>query len=203
MLQEDLGGYDTSQLQAAGAALQWAFELNPIVGGYNSGYTACTRKNAITHKEVSSADRFQAGAQFAAIVLPFTLGLPGKLIPNKLLPHEALFGQQIVDSFGGELIGNTTKNFPGIDGTLNGIKIALKETQGGLAAVLTKASEAEQKALNAGYSGVDVFIKAPNVGAQALVDFASKGPLVQIPSQGTVSVINVLTKDGWVTIFRL
>jgi hypothetical protein len=63
---------------------------------------------------------------------------------------------------------------------------------------LKHASQAEAKAAAAGHKGVEVFIKAPNVGKEQLLDFGRKGGLSQIPNQGTVTAINVLTKDGWV-----
>lgn len=129
-------------------------------------------------------------------------GKPGKVIVNKLEKHEAEFAEQIVKHRGGTLEGASTRGLPGIDGTLNKAPISLKETQGGLGAVLKHASKAESQAKNAKYSGVEVFIKAENVGSKELLDFAQKGPLSQIPKQGTVNAINVLTKDGWVRFIK-
>jgi hypothetical protein len=76
----------------------------------------------------------------------------------------------------------------------------LKETQGGLGAVLRHASKAEAQAASAGHSGVEIFIRAPNMQPGALLDFARNGPLTAIPNQETVSAINVLTGGGWVRI---
>jgi len=33
----------------------------------------------------------------------------------------------------------------------------------------------------------------------SLIDFGMKGPLADIPSQGTISRIYVRTRDGWIT----
>ena len=66
--------------------------------------------------------------------------------------------------------------------------------------MLNKASDAEDSALNAHYSGVTVYIDAPNVDTSRLLDFAQNGPLQQIPRQGTVSSIFVYTSGGWVVI---
>ena len=98
------------------------------------------------------------------------------------------------------MVGAAKKSAPGIDGFLEGAPISLKETQGGLAAVLSHASRAEKSAKAAGYVGVEVFIKAPNVEAAKLLGFINGGPLAKIPTQGTVKAINVLTKDGWIRI---
>ena len=124
---------------------------------------------------------------------------PGKtLIKNKFEPHEAAFAEEILEHRGGTIVGPLKKSQPGIDGTIDGRPMSLKETQGGLGAVLRHASQAEAKARKAGVSDVEVFIKAPNVSTQSLLDFGNSGPLGQIPSQGTVSAINVLTANGWV-----
>jgi hypothetical protein len=125
-------------------------------------------------------------------------GRPAELIANKLEPHEAKFASEILQHRGGKLIGAEQRSMPGIDGRLDGKAISLKETEGGLSAVLKHASKAEAQAGNAGYHEVEVFIRAPNVGKDQLLDFGRKGPLSQIPNQGTIEAINVLTKDGWV-----
>ncbi len=127
---------------------------------------------------------------------------PGRVIVNALEKHEAEFAEEIVKHQGGELIGNLQKHQRGIDATLNGAPISLKQTKGGLVAVLSHASDAERSARKAGYSNVELFIKATNVAEKDLLDFARKGPLSKIPNQGTISAINVLTKNGWTRIGR-
>jgi len=147
---------------------------------------------------------FEAGYRSAwtsetgAILLP--AGRPGTVIRNKLDQHEFDFAQDIIRERGGQFIGQPTRDLPGIDGTLNGVPISLKETKGGLGAILRHVSKAEEKARNAGYQGIEVYVKAPNVDRASLLDFAQKGPLMDIPNQGTISSINVRTSDGWVQI---
>nr|AGC71099.1 hypothetical protein [uncultured bacterium A1Q1_fos_2067] len=132
--------------------------------------------------------------------LPVPPGSPGRVVANALESHELSFANDIVGFRGGTLTGAPTRYFPGIDGALDGVPISLKQTKGGLGSVLKNASKAEAQAKNAGYSGVEVFIEAKNVDKTSLLDFAEKGPLAKIPSQGTVSSIHVLTADGWVRI---
>ncbi len=127
-------------------------------------------------------------------------GRPGTVVLNRLLPHEAAFAQEIVDFQEGTFVGAVEKSLPEIDGHLSGIPVSLKETAGGLGAVLRHASKAETSALSAGVSGVELFIKAPNVRATQLLDFARGGPLSQIPGQGTISGISVFTQDGVVRL---
>ncbi|MCG8425600.1 MAG: hypothetical protein MJE77_47580, partial [Proteobacteria bacterium] len=134
----------------------------------------------------------------AAKALP--AGRASSVVVNRLRPHEAAFAREIVAHRGGTFIGATVRNLPGIDGYLNGVAVSLKQTQGGLGAVLRHASKAEASAAKAGFSGVEVFIQAPNVSAARLLDFARGGGLSQIPTQGTVSAINVFTGNGVVRI---
>lgn len=117
---------------------------------------------------------------------------------NKLDPHEEAFAREIVGHRGGKLVGQQVRDTPGIDGHLEGAPVSLKETKGGLGAVLKAASKAESQANKAGEKGVELFIRATNVRKDQLLDFGRKGPLSQIPNQGTIDAINVLTKDGWV-----
>jgi hypothetical protein len=128
-------------------------------------------------------------------------GTPGRVVRNALMPHEYSFALDIAAFRGGELVGNLTRSAPGIDATLDGVPISLKETTGGLGAVLKHASKAEASASNAGFSGVELFIKAPNIQSiETLSDFARNGPLTQIPQQGTISSINIQTAAGWYRI---
>jgi len=130
------------------------------------------------------------------------MGKSGAVIVNKLLPHEAAFAREIVAHRGGTFVGALQRSAPGIDGFLDAVPVALKETQGGLSAVLRHASVAEAQAKAAGYKGVELFIKAANVAEKPLLDFALHGPLTRIPGQGVISAINILTKDGWVRIIH-
>jgi len=123
-----------------------------------------------------------------------------KFIRGKLDDAENAFALRIQQWKGGDFEGVPRRDFPGIDGHLGGIPVSLKETNGGLHAVLTHASKAERSAANAGYSGVDLYIKATNVTKADLEEFANNGPLVKIPTQGTIRKIHVLASDGWYEI---
>jgi hypothetical protein len=139
-----------------------------------------------------------------------TAGKPGSVVVNKLEPHEAAFAREIVAHRGGQFVGTAKRSGPGIDGSLEGVPASLKETTGRLIAVLKTASRAERLAKNAGFTGVELFIKATHLEWKQVIDFARqgpltldfarKGPLLQIPKQGTISTINILTKDGWLII---
>jgi RHS repeat-associated protein len=127
-------------------------------------------------------------------------GRPGSVTPGGLASHEAAFAEEIVGFQGGDFVGVPKRSTPGIDGFLDGVAVSLKETTGGLAAVLRHASKAEKSAQKAGFSGVELFLKAPNVGKAQLLDFAGEGPLTAIPNQGTISSVNVFTRDGVVRV---
>ncbi|HLX48632.1 MAG TPA: RHS repeat-associated core domain-containing protein, partial [Streptosporangiaceae bacterium] len=126
-------------------------------------------------------------------------GLPGSVVPNALEPHELAQAQSIVDLQGGTFIGNTLKSAPGIDGTLDGVPVSLKAYSGSSpVGVLRHASAAELSARNAGYSGVGLYIDAPNVPMSRLLDFGRHSPLNLIPKQGIINTIYVKTAGGWV-----
>jgi RHS repeat-associated protein len=170
--------------RVAGGVEDVAGAATKVAGGVEDVVKATTKVEKVTEtsKQVSKL---------------LKVGRPGNVIANKLLKHELEFAKEIVAHRGGELIGAAKKSAPGIDAFLEGVPISLKQTKGGLTAVLRHASAAEAQAKAAGYKGVEVFIKAVNVGKTQLLDFALKGPLTKIPKQGIVSAINVLTKDGW------
>lgn len=136
--------------------------------------------------------------QSGALRLPFA-GI-GRVVKNALEDHEYAFALKIVAFRGGVFVGNKLKGAPGIEGFLGNVPVSLKQIQGRLGSVLSNASKAERQARNAGYTGVELFIEAPNVSSSSLTDFASNGGLTQIPDQGTISSITVFTGDGVVRI---
>jgi|GEM_PF-1775236 len=122
---------------------------------------------------------------------------------NALNDAEYQQAQDVVAYRGGHFEGPPEPNFRGIDGWLDGVPISLKGYGGNSpAGVLTHASSAEREALAAGYSGVEVFIKAKNVSAHRVIDFATSPPgnLAKIPHQGTISTVYINTADGWLRI---
>ena len=95
----------------------------------------------------------------------------------------------------------TLSNTPGIDGHLNGTPVSLKEyTDNSVSGVLKHVSKSETQIANAGLSNVDIYANAKNISKDALIDFASNGPLVDIPNQGFIKNIYVQTADGWILI---
>jgi hypothetical protein len=139
--------------------------------------------------------------QRARIKLETSAGAVHTGAPESVVPSE---NSRIDGSAStGALIGSARRSFPGIDGTLDGALISLKEIQGSNPlAVLKRASSAEAKARSANYSGVELFVRAPQVSMEKLIEFAEGGnaALAKIPTQGTISGITVLTRDGWLRI---
>jgi RHS repeat-associated protein len=72
MLRDDLGDYDDSQMKAGAQVLRAGMEANPVVGLFNSGYTAATGKDAVDPtRTVGRSERIQATTGTAAAGLPF------------------------------------------------------------------------------------------------------------------------------------
>ena len=150
---------------------------------------------------------------------------------------EGIFGPRIYFSAGGlsqaeskfalevavysqrSFMGVAAKNAPGIDGasfgllTTGGISpdiqlISLKETTGGLSAILKHASSAETQAAAAGYQNVDLYIKSTNqnVDVKTLADFIQKGAaqgnggIAAISKQGTIQSVTIFAQDGAVKV---
>ena len=75
MLRDEVGGHDSSALNAAGSVLHAAAELNPVVNTFNAGYTAATGKDADNPAlTVTRGERIQAIGATAAALLP-TIGI--------------------------------------------------------------------------------------------------------------------------------
>jgi len=79
--------------------------------------------------------------------------------------------------------------------------VSLKETDGrSPQAILSRVAKARNQAAKAGYSDVDVYVRALNLTRERVLDFARNGPLERIPGQGVVRTIYIKTADGWLTI---
>lgn len=100
----------------------------------------------------------------------------------------------------GEIIGPTRKNLAGIDCCIDDAPIQLKQLSGSSPSSVTQvALQAGRNAENAGINGMAVFIRAPNVSKEAVLN----GPISKIlTQQASLSTINILTKNGWVRIIR-
>ncbi|MCO6008265.1 hypothetical protein NE236_25130 [Actinoallomurus purpureus] len=122
-----------------------------------------------------------------------------KIIKNQLTEAEEAQAKELAEYLGGkEFTGPPTNNFEGIDGWLDGQEVSLKEYSGtSPSAVLKHAVKAESQATNAGYSNVTLYIKAPDMSAARLADFAKNGPLAQIPGRASIGRIYIRTADGW------
>ncbi|GAB3729789.1 polymorphic toxin-type HINT domain-containing protein [Amycolatopsis oliviviridis] len=130
-----------------------------------------------------------------------TAGVPPSVTRNALEPHEFAQAQAITGFRGGNLVGNTTKKFPGIDGWLDGAPVSLKQYTGDKpAGVLRHASKAEESARKAGYRDVDLYVEAKNVDLSRMIDFAKGGPLRDMPRQGTIKSIYIETANGWLVL---
>jgi RHS repeat-associated protein len=71
MLKSELGGYDASDLHAAARVGETVANLNPVVGTFNSAYTAGTGNNSINpNQKVSKGERIEATGQTFAAMLP-------------------------------------------------------------------------------------------------------------------------------------
>jgi hypothetical protein len=126
-----------------------------------------------------------------------------EFIRNKMSRDEISFANEILDLRGGKLEGNVLKaDQAAIDGTLNGKYIQIKELSksGSLQKILKHASQAEKKAINANYSGIELYMNTPNFTKNQIIDFAKGGPLSKIPSQGTIDSIYIKASDGWMII---
>ncbi|MBX3278279.1 MAG: hypothetical protein KF868_09780, partial [Acidobacteria bacterium] len=132
---------------------------------------------------------------------------------------ESAFAAEVAVYSGRSFMGVASRDTPGIDGvsfgllTTNGVfkdiqLISLKETQGGLSAILKHASGAEAQAKAAGYKNVDLYIKSTNqnVDVKTLVDFIQKGAsegnggIAAISNQGTIQSVTILARDGAVKV---
>lgn len=208
---DEVGGFVIETVASAGVTFVWrlgartiAFSVTLVGDRLVGDWVARVGDDALRSSfQAYARETVSSTARTATTTAPVRLLSPGRtssLIANALETREVEFAQEILAHRGGVLVGVARRSFRGIDGTLNGIAISLKQTEGGLAAVLHHASRAEGQAARAGYSGVEVFIRAPNVRLRALLEFARRGGLSAIPSQGSVSAISVLTADGWVRI---
>ncbi len=121
------------------------------------------------------------------------------LEPGTLAPEEVAQAARILDLRGGHFQGPSVERAPGVDGAWNGELVSLKAThRGGLGGFARELGRAEESARRAGYSGVGVYVEAPNIGREELLDFGRQGVVPRILDRGIVRSVWVLTRDGWV-----
>jgi hypothetical protein len=128
-------------------------------------------------------------------------GMARRLDPRALEPKELVFANEILDHRSGNLVGTLKPNEPGIDGFYNGHPFQMKEIESAdPRAVLRNTTKAVSSAVQAGYKGIDLFVKAPLISLDEMQKFALNGPLARIPNEGIIRSIDILTKDGWFRI---
>jgi hypothetical protein len=66
--------------------------------------------------------------------------------------------------------------------------------------VLKYVSRSEIQIKNAGIEGADIYVNAKNLPSETVIDYAQKGALKDIPTQGVVDNVYIQTSDGWVHI---
>jgi putative RNase-like toxin len=146
-------------------------------------------------KDIESKLHAAREADEAAIIKAGS-GQPGTVTRNALSDAEFSFATELAKRTNQHFVGPPREPFPGLDGWLDGVPVQLKETTGGLQAVLTRVSQAELKAVEAARTGVEVYVKAPNVKVMEMLDFAFKGPMKTIRENKVLSKIAIQTGDG-------
>jgi RHS repeat-associated protein len=122
-------------------------------------------------------------------------GEPASVVRNGLQEHEYAQAQQVVAFRGGKFVGVIDPNEPGIDGYIGDQPVTLKSYSGtSPIGVLSHAARSASQVANAGYTGVDLYIAAPNVSINNLVDVRG---LARIPTEGPIGAIYVDAADGW------
>ncbi len=179
---------------------------NPRVLSDIGSTTASSVQTAIKQGITDSAELARIGSEAATAVTDTVRKVgpevAGRVQANALDAHEYMQALEIAEFRQGEnFVGNLVWDAPGIDGTLNGVNVSLKEYTGGsVAGVLTHASRAETSALDAGYKGIDLYVNAKGVPTPNLIDYANTGNLGKITTQGTITNIYVQSSGGWVKI---
>jgi len=182
--------------------------INGLTSAKDSGMIDICGVNAEEYMQAKS----MATVEVAVITLADSLGAQlansaaatpktGSVVRNGLMDHEYIQAQEVAQLRGQKFVGNVVTDTPGIDGTMNGVNVSLKQYTGkSVSGVLTHASRAETSAVNAGYKGIDLYVDAKSVPAANLIDYANTGNLGKITTQGTISNIYVNTSNGWVKI---
>ncbi len=121
---------------------------------------------------------------------------PGSVERGALDDKEFQQAQEIVQYRGGKFVGNDVPNAPGIDGQLDGVPVSLKETSSSdVDGLIREARRARKSASDAGYSGVETYIKAPNISIEDISNAPNIDQLLSIP-KGTISSVTIMGNDG-------
>jgi hypothetical protein len=123
-------------------------------------------------------------------------------------PKEVQHADEIATREGRDIVLSSQKDQPGIDGFYRdtGQPIQLKEiTSGKPAKIVTRANEAYDNAINAGFDNLDVQIKAPNLTVAEIerrwnASGTTPSPRYVSASNTTVQRIVVVASDGVVEL---
>ena len=133
---------------------------------------------------------------------------PGRVVRGAMDDAEVLQTQQLINAQGGgEFIGQPVRNFPAIDGWLDGVPVQLKKisaSSGGnwVRAISRESNRAWKKLRNTNYQGVRFHITAHNLTKAHFIDFATNGPgFAKILQGQSIIHISVLASDGLAHFF--
>ena len=138
-------------------------------------------------------------------MLDWVFGSTPEVRPGGLASHEVAFAKEVSTFTKSTFVGVSDPNAPGIDGILTapgditdvrGVA-SLTETGRGNARVLIDLAEDKQtSARNAGYSHVDLFIKATGLNSETVVEYINRGPAItDVTSGETIRSITIFTND--------
>jgi len=142
---------------------------------------------------------------YGQIALP--LGRHGQIIRNFLLDAEVEQVQRLLEARGGgEFIGQTVPNMPGIDGWLDGVPTSLKRLNStNPLRLFDFARKAWRKLAETEYRGARVHIDARMLTVQQVINFVTGEKASptwgRILSSQTVTHLSVLTSDGLVNFY--
>jgi RHS repeat-associated protein len=145
---------------------------------------------------------FEPKAGADAIKL-LTSGKPPSVDTVNMLQEEIPQAWDVAKFRGGHWQGPDAKFKAGIDGTFEGTPASLKAVSvGDPYAVLSEVVRARNKAKNAGFSGVDVYVAAPNINRHTMASFIVGGtrPLTTMHQSGVIADIYIHVSDGWVIV---
>ena len=162
--------------------------------------------NALSGYASSISLRQRIAIKVTRTILDWVFGSSPEVIPGRLAAHERQFAAQITEFTQSTFIGQASKNEPGIDGimtapgsasSVRGVASITETNRDNPRVLIDLAQDKESSAKNAGYSHVDLFIKATSLDSKTVVDYVNKGPAItDVASGNTIRSINIFTNDG-------
>jgi hypothetical protein len=113
--------------------------------------------------------------------------------------------QEISELRGVTYQGTPYRNYPGIDGWINGAPVSLKQiTSGQLSSIRGAVETAIKKARKVHFTGVELFVKASDFSVADVVNYIQTSPGYNVTrgigAGKTLSEITVFCSDGVLTI---